>query len=75
LYSAQNIEDAKLEGFQRGLEARENQAAKLKKLEEALKWYADPNGYTPMGVKTDGSGFGWNHPDRGAFARSVLKDI
>ena len=71
----QDIEDAKLEGFQRGLEARENQVEKLNKLEEALAWYADPEGYTEEGVKTDGGAFGWNHPDRGAHARAVLSMI
>lgn len=45
------------------------------KLIEALEWYADPHGYTSQGIKTDGAAFGWNHPDRGSYARQILEEI
>jgi hypothetical protein len=40
-----------------------------------LQHYADPKHYTPEGVVTDGGAFGWDHPDRGAYARQVIKEI
>lgn len=55
------------------------QVRKLKKERgkaiKGLEHYADPRNYTDEGVVTDGAAFGWNHPDRGAYARSILEEI
>ena len=46
--------------------------AEVERLQAGLRFYADPAGYTPEGVKTDGAAFGYDHPDRGAHARALL---
>lgn len=48
---------------------------RLAKALVALQHYADPKHYNVEGVIHDGSAFGWDHPDRGAYAREVIKEI
>ena len=48
---------------------------RLAKVLVALQHYANPKNYTDEGVVTDGGAFGWDHPDRGAYAREMIKEI
>lgn len=67
--NAIETENARLAAENRRLQRR------LKKAVEALGHYADKRNYSIDGVVTDGSRFGYEHPDRGAFARETLTQI